>query len=288
MSIVTVAMPVHNGAATIGTTIRSLLQQTCRDWELHVVDDGSTDATAAAIEAFADARIRLHRDGRRRGLAARLNQVIAACTTPYLARLDADDVAYPERLEHQVAWLEAHPRLDLLGTRALVFADDGRALGLYPFRATHAEICANPWSGFYLAHPTWMGRTSWFRQHRYRENLQKSQDQDLLLRTFRQSEFACLPEVLTGYRQERLSIGKLARSRWHFSRALARAAWQHGVPLQAVIAPTRQAAKGLAEFVALAGGFDRLARRHRALPLDADERSRWEQVWSSLHEGGVA
>jgi glycosyltransferase involved in cell wall biosynthesis len=283
---ITVAMPVRNGAATIAVAIRSCLSQTFRDWRLEVIDDGSSDDTVAVARAFRDERISVLQDGRHVGLAARLNESIDRCATGYFARLDADDVAYPERFERQVEFLERHSGVDLLGTAALVFGDDGRPIGLFPYRENHADICRDPWSGFYLAHPTWMGRAAWFRRHRYRSDLPKSQDQDLLLRTFRSSEFACLPQVLNGYRQDRLSIGKLTRSRWHFSRALARAAWQHGAYFQVVAAPARQALKGAFEVVTLSTGLAAVARRHRARPLPAAEAARWETVWDALRTTG--
>jgi len=284
---VTIAMPVRNGVATIATAIRSCRQQTYREWTLDVIDDGSSDDTAALVRSFGDDRIRWSSDGRNLGLAARLNQAIDRCETAYFARLDADDIAYPERLERQVAFLEGHQRVDLVGTASLLFDDVGRVVGLAPFRATHAEICARPWSGFYLSHPTWMGRAGWFRRHRYRADMPKAQDQDLLLRAWRESEFACLPEVLTGYRQDRLLIGKQLRTRWHFARALARAGWRQRDPWHAFVAPLGQAAKGLYESLAIGAGLTESARRHRALPVPQAEVERWNALWTELAAGGT-
>ena len=167
-------------------------------------------------------------DGQRRGLAARLNQAIELARGRYLARMDADDIAYPERLERQLAFLEAHPEVDLLGSGMMVFADDGHPAGLYNVRTTHAEICARPLSGFYLAHPTWMGRIDWFRKWRYDPVCRKAQDQDLLLRAWRSSRYAALPEPLVGYRQDAFSIRKSWLGRYYFSRAILRVSASEG------------------------------------------------------------
>jgi glycosyltransferase involved in cell wall biosynthesis len=100
--------------------------------------------------------VRVIQDGTNRGLAARLNQGIDLARGTYLARMDQDDIAYPGRLEAQVRFLKEHPDIDLVATRALLFRNDGAVIGLSPFRRTHEEICATPWRGFFLPHPTWM------------------------------------------------------------------------------------------------------------------------------------
>jgi hypothetical protein len=91
--------------------------------------------------------------------------------------------------------------VDLVACRVLDFDDSGRATGLRPYRLSHEALCARPWNGFYMVHPSWMGRADWFRRHRYRKpELVRSQDQELLLRAYPDSRFAVLDEVLMGYR----------------------------------------------------------------------------------------
>ena len=219
--LVTVAMSVHNAASTLEPALRSILWQTFSDWELIVVDDGSTDETGLILSRFSDARIRvMHGAGGQQGLALRLNQCIELARGKYIARMDADDVAYPERLERQVRYLEAHPDIDLLGHGAVLFKEDGQALGVYPPASEHDDICRRPWWGFPLAHPTWMGKRSWFTRYRYRDELTKGQDQDLLLRSYRASRFAALPDILLGYRMEKISAGKSGQGRFNYCRQL--------------------------------------------------------------------
>lgn len=279
--LVSVAMPVHNAEKTLHRAVSSVIQQTYPDWELILIDDGSTDATGRIAAAFRDSRVRVVSDKRKLGLAARLNQALDICRGEYFARLDADDVAYPERLQHQVEFLQQHVEIDLLGTGAVVFGNDGAAVGTFPLRLTHDEICRKPWSGFYLAHPTWMGKTEWFRKHRYRIEMQKAQDQDLLLRSWRTSRFACLPEILTGYAQETLSLKKILVTRFYFSRALVQVAVRRGQYLSGLLTLLIQLAKGVVDTFSILTGLERIILRHRALPISAQERERWEQCWSA-------
>ncbi|MGH8697182.1 MAG: glycosyltransferase family 2 protein, partial [Burkholderiales bacterium] len=138
--LVTIGMPVYNAARTLAVALASIERQTFRDWELVIVDDGSRDATEEVLGRIADPRIRVVRDGRNLGLAARLNEIVATAQGEYFARMDADDVAYPARLAAQVDFLAAHPEVDLAGCGALVFGEGGEPLGRFPLRATHAGI----------------------------------------------------------------------------------------------------------------------------------------------------
>lgn len=283
--LVSIALPAHNAEKTLPRAVRSLQQQTLTDWELILIDDGSTDSTASVASGFNDPRIVVVSDRVRKGLAIRLNQVLSMARGEFFARLDADDIACPERLQRQVEFLQQHRRIDLVGTGAVVFAADGSAVGLFPVRLTHEEICRHPWSGFRLAHPTWMGKTAWFRKHQYRTDMAKAQDQDLLLRSYRTSVFACLPEALTGYAQERLLLGKILASRYYFSQALIREAWRSGLYQAGLFGLGGQIAKGAFDTLAIVSGLERVILRHRALPISEAEITRWKRCWSSCTSG---
>lgn len=211
---VSVALPVYNGGADLRLAVTSVLRQSFVDWELLLIDDGSSDGAVDAL-GLDDPRVRIVRDGANRGLAARLNQAIGLARGELFARMDADDVCHPERFARQVAFLDAHPEVDLLGTACVTIDGDGRLSGRFPFAASHAEICARPWRGFYLAHPTWVGRTAWFRANPYAEPAPYyCEDQELLLRTYATSRFAALPDALFAYRMRgRLAWKKLFRAR---------------------------------------------------------------------------
>jgi glycosyltransferase involved in cell wall biosynthesis len=214
MPEVSVLLPVRDGARTLALAMVSVLEQSFRDFELLVIDDGSVDASPDIARQFDDPRVRLLRDGKKQCLAARLNQGIDAATGRYIARMDADDVCFPDRFARQVARLDAERSLDLVGCRALLFDDSGAAAGLYPYRSNHEALCAHPWNGFYLAHPSWMGRTGWFRRYRYQTpELVRSQDQELLLRAYPDSRFAVLDEILLGYRKGPFALRNILLSR---------------------------------------------------------------------------
>lgn len=285
MPLVSIGMPVFNCGSTLGAAIRSLLLQTYPHWELLILDDGSGDDTVEVVRRFDDPRIRLTVDSRNLGLAARLNQAVGLARGRYFARMDGDDLCYPERLARQVAFLQDAPETDLVGAGAMVFDQTGQAVGALPNRSTHEAICARPWTGFYLAHPTWMGRTAWFAQYPYRESARRAQDQDLLLRTYRYSRFAALPEIELGYRQERLSLRNILRGRYHFTRAL----WRQmvaGSDWRLARGLVEQPLKALVDIAAIVSGAGYRILRHRALGPTEEQRRDWDRVWRACWEEG--
>lgn len=280
--MVTIAMPVCNAAATILAAIRSIQLQTWRDWELLVIDDGSTDATVSLVAGLKDPRVRLVVGGSNRGLAARLNQAISLSRSPLIARMDGDDVAYPARLEAQVEFLRGEPRCDLVGCRALIFDAAGNVTGRYPFRGSHADICRNPWRGFFLPHPTWMGRRDWFLRFGYFDSYLKTQDQDLLLRSFDTSMFACVERTLLGYRQERRTLRKALRGRLYFSRSIAREATKRHAWLGGAGGIAAQVFKSLADLATVPTGLDGWLRT-RGLTVSEGDREEWNAVWRACN-----
>ena len=279
---ITIAMAMRNNGATLAYALESLLWQTFERWKLVLLDDGSSDDSLAVANNYKDPRIQIIADGRHLGLAARLNQAVDLAGSAYIARMDADDIAYPQRLAQQLEMLEQHAELDLVGAGALVFSGSGIAVGTLPLRATHEQICRRPWAGFYLAHPTWMGRTAWFRRYRYDPAALKAQDQVLLLGAYDASRFACLPEVLLGYRQETVSLGKVAAGRFHFCRGLIRSGQRrhaYGFMLRGIL---EQAAKLAFEAIVIPTGMARKVLRHRALPVSAAALGEWQRIWAEL------
>jgi glycosyltransferase involved in cell wall biosynthesis len=278
--LISIGMSVRNNVKTLATAVRSILQQSYRNWEMLLIDDGSTDGTLAVAKNFADPRVQMITDGRNQGLPARLNQAVRLARGIYFARMDGDDVAYPERLEKQIAYLRQHPEVDLLATRAITFGRGGVALGGFPGGETHTQICRRPRAGFHFLHPTWMGRVEWFRANRYRADVLKSQDQDILLRTYRHSRFACLPEPLLGYREEKLSLGKNLITRYYLARALLRNARSKGNYALTLGVP-EQALKALVDIIAVGTGLNYTLLRHRVPAAPAADVQRWQQVWAA-------
>jgi glycosyltransferase involved in cell wall biosynthesis len=279
--LVSIIMPVFNAARTLPAALRSILWQTCPDWELILIDDGSRDCTLAVARACTDARVRVIEGGSNQGLAARLNQAIALAQGQFVARMDADDIAYPERLDAQVKFMQEHPECDLVGSAVLVFDDAGAIHGQFSLRTTHEEICAKPWSGFALPHPTWLGKRVWFERFGYLPDYEKTQDQDLLLRSFTESRFACMRQILLGYRQERRTLKKLLVGRINFARSIAREAHRLGTWWDGVAGLTGQCAKALADVLTVPLGLDRRMRSESGAAITPAEAQKWRAIWAA-------
>jgi glycosyltransferase involved in cell wall biosynthesis len=282
MPSVSIGMPVYNCAATLGVALRSILNQTFSNWELIVLDDGSTDKTVEIARSFKDARIRVIADGVHKGLPALLNEAISLSAGEFFARMDGDDVSYPERLALQVEYLEGHSEIDLLGGGILVFGSGGGVLGTHANPSSHEDICRRPWVGFDLAHPTWIGRIGWFRKHLYHPDSGRCCDQDLLLRTYETSRFAVLPEIVLGYREAKLSLRKILGDRCCVCESLLREAFQHRNYLVAVGGVIGQNLKGLVDIFAITTGLNYRVLRHRAMPVAESVKGRWAQVWEEV------
>lgn len=153
---ITVLLPVYNGEQYIAEAVTSILEQTYTDFELLVMDDGSTDGTPQVLAPFAarDARVRLYRR-ENRGLIATLNEGLAMASTELVARMDADDHAMPERLALQKAFMDAHPQVAVCGTGMEMY-ESGRVV-TPRYSAPFDVLCL---FGSPLAHPTVMFRRS--------------------------------------------------------------------------------------------------------------------------------
>ena len=210
---VTIGLPFYNNKSTIALAARSVFAQSFADWELLLVDDGSTDGSLDLAYAIEDPRVRVISDGENRGLAYRLNQIAQLAGGEYLARMDADDVMFPARIERQVQFLDKNPAIDLVGTAVYTINANNEPVGKRGFK-----VVGNP-SPFYVLsrglfiHPTVMGRTAWFRDNPYDVNLHRSQDRELWCRTYLHSKFAHLPEPLLFYREQgSVSLRKYLRN----------------------------------------------------------------------------
>jgi glycosyltransferase involved in cell wall biosynthesis len=279
---ITIAMPFYNSAATLELSVRSLLNQSYGDFELLLCDDGSDDRGLDIAHSFKDARVFVLSDGRRLRLATRLNQCIDRARGKYLARMDADDLAYPDRLARQLQFLDSHAEIDLCSAGAMVFGKQGRPLWRFDPARQHAAIVRAPFRGFPLWHPLWMGRIEWFRRWRYDESAWLGQDQELLLRSYRESHFANLPQVLLGYRRERVTLKKLFRYKLlHI----------HHVCKQPGIAPDTwnklklfavSGARFAANCAAQLGGMEHRLGHQAAKAPSAAELAAWRSLWNLL------
>jgi glycosyltransferase involved in cell wall biosynthesis len=285
--LITIAMPFFNSARTLALAIRSLLHQSYGDFELLLCDDGSSDNSSTIARSFDDPRIITWSDGHHRRLAARLNECIDRARGSYFARMDADDIAYPGRLACQMAFLTTHPEVDLCGGNALVFGERGRPLWRFTPPANHAAIASTPLRGIPIWHPTWMGRIEWFRRWRYHEGATLAQDQELLLRSYLDSCFANIPQVLLAYRLEGVSMRKLLRYKLlHFRHVQNQINQKNHHPARQVWLMLQllfvSSARFGANCVAMIGGTEhRLGHQAAEEPSPADLEE-WRRLWLML------
>lgn len=230
--VVSVLLAVRDGGAFLAEALASIREQTLRAWELVAVDDGSTDGTAAtlAAAAAADSRLRVFRQDRL-GLVAALNRAAAEARGDYFARMDADDRAHPGRLARQVAYLEAHPGIGVLGTAVRRF---GAADGVWTRPEDDASLRAALLFETPFAHPTvMMRRSAWAAAGEgYREDFRAAEDIDLWERIAPHTRFANLPDVLLDYRVHPDQVTRVATDVMARNGARVRRRWLQRLGLE--------------------------------------------------------
>jgi len=278
--LVTIALPVYNGAATLNVAVQSILKQSFTDWELIILDDASMDNSLEMIRSFDDSRIRLVEGDKNLGLSARLNMAVEMANGMYFARMDQDDVSFPERIQKQLNYLQEHPDVDLLASATTAFRGTREALGCLPVLCRHEQICARPWNGFHLPHPTWMGKTEWFRKYKYDSFADGAEDQHLLLRAYRESHFSCLEESLLAYREGIRPLKKMLRARRIFARAYIHQFAGEGSYGMAIKVAAATLMKAFADILNLL--FDLTSMRNSLRPMSAAEQAAWQVLWNEL------
>jgi glycosyltransferase involved in cell wall biosynthesis len=276
--LVSVIMSMRNSAATVQAAVRSVLQQTLADFELIVIDNGSSDQSGALVAGFNDPRIHLVREARTAFLSTRLKQAVGLCRGEFIARMDADDICFPERLARQVARLREERELDLIGCGAVVFTGKGELVGGLPVPCAHSEIVARPFAGFPLPHPSWCGRARWFRDNPYDPDISYAEDQDLLLRSFRHTRFGAVDAVLLAYRQDQLALKKLLQGRLTFIGSLWRYGLATGEVLPVVAGIGNHVVKAAVDIATVGSGLNRLMQRQRLAPVSAAVVPEWREL----------
>lgn len=202
MPVILVVMPVYNAARFVAEAVESILAQSYGDFEFIALDDGSADESAEILDRYArqDGRLRVIRRAHA-GLPATLNFGCSLAQAKYIARMDADDAALPERFKRQIEFLEREPRVAILGTQLQQIREDGTPMAVSNHPLTHAEIAANMQKFCCIHHPTVMMRAEAMRAlGGYREAFQAAEDHDFWLRAAERFELANLPQVLLRYR----------------------------------------------------------------------------------------
>lgn len=210
---VSVLMAVYNGGEYLDDSIRSIVGQTFRDWEMVVVDDASTDGTSEKLQTWSqrDPRIRVISNATNKGQTACLNEGLRACRGTWVARQDADDLSDPSRLARQVRYLQDHPSTVLLGTQGVLIDGAGRRVGLLDVPGSRAGIawCA-PFLNPFLHTSVVFHRETALAAGGYDESFRIAQDYDLWTRLAAENETANLPARLVSYRRTSDSLSRAA------------------------------------------------------------------------------
>ena len=200
--VISVMMPVYNGERFLSKAIRSILRQSFEDFEFIIINDGSTDKTEEIIRSFNDPRIVYKKNGANLGLAQSFNVGIDAARGEYLARMDADDISLPNRLEKQLGFLEREPQIGIVGSSILIIDESDKEIAFHSRPEDHTNIKFSSLFSSPMYHPTVMGRMEIFKKHRYNETFSNSEDYDLWNRLLFEAgiHFANIAEPLILYR----------------------------------------------------------------------------------------
>jgi glycosyltransferase involved in cell wall biosynthesis len=214
--MISVLMPVYNAKRYVAEAIESILDQTFRDFEFLIVDDGSTDGSLEIIKRYGrkDSRIQWLA-GDNAGYVVRLNSMIQWAKGDLIARMDADDVALPDRFARQVDFLRSHPEVDVVGGAQEHIDSKGYPLHVHYDPQGHEEISELAMSGACpINHPSViMRRKALLAAGGYEVEMMPSEDLDLWLRMGERGRLANLPDVITRYRLHGSSISATLQCR---------------------------------------------------------------------------
>lgn len=201
---VSLIMPVYNAGEFLVESLESVLAQTFNNWELICVNDGSTDNTLQILEKYSskDKRIRVYRLKDNAGVSRAANFALSKAKGEFLARMDADDVMLPKRLEKQVNFLLKHPETVIVGGQCLIINEYGKVTGDKIFPTNHEDIYRMLFQSMPIQQPTFMVNLARLpkRFHWYKAGQNTAEEVDLLFRLTKYGKYANLPEFVLKYR----------------------------------------------------------------------------------------
>lgn len=187
---ISIGIPIYNAEEYLADALRSVFAQTYEEWELILIDDGSSDRSLDIAMSVRDPRVRVISDGINRRLPYRLNQIVAESRFDCVARMDADDLMSPYRLERQFSLLQEMPGIDIISTGVCSITNDSVPVGTRSYHhvrpLTLADMIAGQ-SG--IVHASVMARRDWFLRNPYDENQRLTEDYELWLRAFLRGDF---------------------------------------------------------------------------------------------------
>lgn len=211
-NLVSIILPAKNSSEFITESIRSILSQTHKEFELLICDDHSSDNTVQLIETFDDKRINLFKN-KGNGLVDALNLLIAEAKGEFVCRMDADDTALPSRIESQINFIR-NTNFQCIGSSAFVIDSFGNRKKRVLKRPTDANLVgAYLFHGVPIIHPTAFGYTKFFKKYGYR-NFFAAEDYDLWVRAWLDgAKIGNSPDKLLNYRIHGKQVSKLERKK---------------------------------------------------------------------------
>ena len=210
MPKVSVILPVYNAGKFLRQAVESILTQSFTDFELLLINDGSTDGSGAIIQSYNDTRIIYLENENNKGLIYTLNRGIDLANGQYIARMDADDIALPHRLQRQVEWLDKNPSTAAVASFSTEIDESGIECGFYQRDrkiVSAAQILKAMPVNNCLTHPSVMARTEILKAYRYSSSQKNIEDYDLWLRLLADGHrLEKLPEALLLYRVHSSSV----------------------------------------------------------------------------------
>ena len=199
---ISVIMPCYNSQKYVAEAIQSILNQTFKNFELIIIDDGSRDNTWETIKKFTkDKRVIAIKNEKNLGLAKTLNKAISRSHGTYIARMDNDDWAYPDRLEKQYTFLESHKEVGIVGGTMEIMNEEGKVTGKRVYSLTDSQIRQKIFRYSPFSHPLIMIRRSVLdKAGLYNPDFELVNDYELYFRIGLVSKFANLPDTLIKYR----------------------------------------------------------------------------------------
>lgn len=213
---ITVFMTAYNAAPYIAEAIDSILHQSYQHFEFIIVNDGSTDNTQEIIDSFDDERIRRVQNPVNKGLSFSRNIALKEAKGEYLAILDSDDIAFPNRLEKQLNYLKKNQNIAVLGARAIIIDSVGNRTGeTLDFPITSDDVHAKLFFKNTFVHSTVMMRTAIFKEMGGYQSEGVGEDYDLFVRISHKYKVDNLPDYLVEYRNHATNISKTEHSDEH-------------------------------------------------------------------------
>lgn len=221
---VSIAIPFYNAEEYLMDSIKAVFAQTYSKWELILIDDGSMDGSLDIAKSINDPRVSVYSDGKNKKLASRLNEIAKLARYDYLARMDADDIIAPEKLELQMKVLLDNPTLDLVTTGVVSVRNDLTYVGHRGQSANSVGLMDLVHKTKGVTHASILGKREWFLRNPYDETLKVAQDYSLWVTAAANNDFniKLLEAPLYYYREEGNVKAKKMLLAYHYERRLYR------------------------------------------------------------------